>query len=165
VKHLQVGLLVSFIAALGAVACASAGSGQAKACELEPSDSALAAGRTVYRDCAVDRKVNLLTDRLHPDWQPTSRPRGGCYSTAVEFVVDTAGRPERDNIKVLHSNDRTLTDAVLAMVPQLKYEAAVKNGEHVRQITTFEQKIGVTVTVVPQGSPPPTRPNTRPPNC
>lgn len=112
------------------------------ACALSPADSVHLAGGPVYRD----------------------PPPGGkaCYTTRIEFVVDTAGRPEPATTRVMRTNNPAFSDAVVATLPTWRYQPARKNGVAVRQIVREERSMAVEVVVVRPGDVP--RPG-RPPPC
>lgn len=152
-------------AMLSLAACASTGT-RAASCVLQPSDSAYAARGPVYRDCAVDEKVSLQTDRLHPDFQasPSNSPNS-CYIAELEFVVDTMGHVEVNTAKVLRTNDQNLVQAEMNLLPQLRYNPAKRNGAKVRQITTKKETIQTMRIVVRSSSPPPTLPAAPRPTC
>jgi hypothetical protein len=141
--------------AVTAAACASAGGAHAGSCAAIASDSSFARSEPVYRDCAVDKKAQLTTTSLHPDFRPMSA-HTGCYSAEVEFVVDTLGRPETGTARITKSNDPAFADAVLALVPQLRYSRALKNGTPVRQIVVDKQTalLSTVVVVAPMGATP-----------
>lgn len=160
--------LVTLTSILVVAACASAGHQRdASACQLGRNDSAFIAGRTLYRDCAVDERARLLTTEIHPDFHPS----GGrlCYSADLEFVVDTTGLPETRTAHVTRATDPQFGDAVLATLRTWKYEPARLQGRPVRQLVVERRTIvGVTRVdvLVPVGAAPPTRPpQQRPPTC
>ena len=90
--------------------------------------------------------------------------RSTCYSVDLQFVVDSTGRPETSTAKIVRSNDSGYGEAVLATVASWRYEPAMRNGVHVRQIVTSHQSAAAIVAVRPAGSPPPVRPP-NPPKC
>jgi hypothetical protein len=164
VNRLEATMLALIGAILSLNACASAGK-HGEDCGLRSTDSTFAMRAPVYRDCAVDKKVNLLTTSVHPDYRPPST-RNGCYTAELEFVVDTLGHPVTETAHVVRTNEQGLGEALMTIVPQLKYQAATKNGVHVRQIVSFKQTVQTMSVIVPKGSAPPTTPpTTHAPNC
>jgi hypothetical protein len=130
-------------------ACASTGTAaRHEDCPLSPADSTYLMRGAVYRDCAVDEKARLLTTNLHPDFRPPTEPTG-CFAAEVEFVVDTAGVPEPGSTRLVRETTREFGDAVVALVPRLRFTPARLGGSLVRQIV--EMRRAVTTT--------------RPPNC
>lgn len=157
-------IVVAGIGVFGA-ACASAGGGRRAACELSASDSVLARGRPLFRNCAVDRSARFVTNGgTRPDYRP-SAPRTACYSTEVEFVVDATGKPETSTARVARGNDPAFGDAVLATLASWRYEPAIRDGVPVRQIVTSHQSMSTSVVIVPKGSSPPSGPPLNAPRC
>jgi hypothetical protein len=149
----------------GACASASGKSARRIGCDLPERDSVFALIGPVYRDCAVDRTARLLSTQVHPDYRPTT-PRSTCYSADLEFVVDSAGRPEVPTVRVVRANDQGFAESVLAMVRAWRYDPALRDGRPVRQIVTSHQVMSTMVVVVPKGVPPPSGPPAqRPPSC
>ena len=123
-------------------------------CQLSASDSTYLQGGPVYRDCAVDTRARLLDERVTPDFQPSSPQTSGrqCYSAVIEFVVDTAGIAEVETARVARTNDQSFADALIRMVPRLRYHPARKNDMPVRQIVQFSR--AVALVAVPAGQVP-----------
>ena len=154
--------LITVSAVLVHAACngATAG-GRRTACLLAPADSVYLRFGPVYPECAVDQRARLLGTPPRLDFRP---PPGGkaCYTAEVEFVVDTAGIPQLDTVKVIRANDPSFLDAVLRVLPSWRYAAARLNGVPVRQIIRAKQGMAVRLVVVREGQ----RPSPgRPPNC
>lgn len=152
-----------------AAACAGASHGssssQRATCALSPSDSVLAGGRPLYRDCSVDRPARQLNvGAARPNFH-TADMGSACYSADLLFVVDSAGRPESSTVQVVRTTDRAFADAVVETVPLWRYEPAIRSGVRVRQIVTTHQAIASVVVAVPAGSPPPSRPPLNMPRC
>jgi hypothetical protein len=110
----------------------------------------------VYRDCAVDRRARLLTTNGRPQFQPPTPPLAGtaCYSAQIEVVVDSAGVPELETVRVVRANDPAFADAVLASLPRWRYQPALKSGVAVRQVVRETQTIAVEVVLVRAGETP-----------
>jgi hypothetical protein len=77
--------------------------------------------------------------------------RGGSASVDFQFVVDSTGVPELATIRLIKSNDDKLAEIFRALIPQLRYEPAIKNGHPVRQI--LESGLEVTITTTSDGRP------------
>ncbi|MDB4891086.1 MAG: hypothetical protein JWL61_2941 [Gemmatimonadetes bacterium] len=139
-------------------ACASSGAKGTSAeggCALRPQDSTFAMHMPLYRDCAVERKVQKITPNIAPDWQPNTSGRGsGCYSAEVEFVVTADGKPDATTARVVRTNTPALAEAVLAVIPRFKYEPAKRDGVAVAQITTEKFELMTRVVSVPAGTRP-----------
>jgi hypothetical protein len=156
--------LIAAVALAGGVllgACASAGGpagagGRHSSCPLPAQDSVYLAAGPVYRDCAVDRKAEVVAD-LRPDFRPS--PGQLCYDAEVEFVVDPRGLPEVATARLIHSNNLEFADAVRALVPRLKFRPAVRDGSAVRQIVTLKKVVQGITMMAPIGSTPPSSPS------
>lgn len=86
----------------------------------------------LYRDCAVERKVQKLTMNIAPDYTPTGN---GCVSAELEFVVTADGKPDATTARVLRTTTPAYAEAVLAILPRFRYEPAKREGMPVAQIT------------------------------
>lgn len=168
--HRRFAILSSLVLACAIGACSSnhAATG-ATACGLRPTDSVFAAAGPVFRDCAVDKKANLTTTNVHPDpstYSGASRPLNGqCFSVELEFVVSEHGAPELGTARVVRSSDPSFADAWLKTLAIWRYEPAIRAGRPVRQIVEERRTAATGVVVVAKGSPPPTPPRGRAPNC
>jgi TonB family protein len=147
-------------------ACASAGGrSRAKACALTKTDSVYLKGGAVYRDCAVDQRVQAVDRSIHPNFRPdvSLSFRDACYSAEIEFVVDESGTPDVEDARVVHSNNPGFASAAIQAIARWRYQPASLNGVAVRQITTEKLGMAAVVVAVPAGQIP--RPPVRPPAC
>lgn len=152
-----------FLASIGLIACAGASSTTAAArCALSSADSIFLRRGPVYRPCAVDRRVEVIT-KPQPDFRPDLSFGQSCYSAEFEFVVDTTGTPEVDDARQLHANDANFATAALTALAAWRYKPAYLNGVPVRQVTTTKFGLAAVVVAVPAGGTP--RPPTRAPKC
>ena len=112
-------------------------------CQLSALDSAYLDGGPVYRECAVDTPARLLDSRVTSDFQAGDPRFGGrqCYSAVIAFVVDTAGAPEPQTVRVVRTNDQSFADALIRVLPRLHYQPARKNTKPVRQIDEYGQVV------------------------
>ncbi|MEO5814151.1 MAG: hypothetical protein ABIT20_02610 [Gemmatimonadaceae bacterium] len=138
-------------------ACASSGGKGAAAesgsgCALRPQDSTFAIHMPLYRDCAVERKVQKLTMNIAPEYRLTSN---GCVSAELEFVVTADGKVDATTARVVRTTTPAYAEAVLAILPRFRYEPAKRDGVAVAQIVT-EKHEAITKTVVAIAG---TRPN------
>jgi hypothetical protein len=145
---------------LAITGCASSGVKSAS-CGVDARDSIFAAAGPVYRDCAVDTKAKLTNPEVHTDFQPPQR--NGCYSTELEFVVGTDGRPELSTVRTVSANDQNFATAVLESLRQWHYTPALRGGIAVRQIVVEKRSAMTSVVRVPKGGT--ARPPDRAPNC
>ena len=131
-------------------------------CTGDATDSATMALAPIYRDCEVDRPAKVRS-QIRISFQPhTSGMEARCYKTEVEFVVDTAGHPEPDDVKVVSGNSPELAEAVQASLPTLRYDPAQLGGRPVRQRVRFPWSVATRVVLSRGGAPP--NPG-RPPLC
>jgi hypothetical protein len=141
-------------------ACASAGAkpgAHRTDCGLTDSDAIFAVGGLVYHDCAVDRAAHLTASN-HPDFRPPTT-NTACYSVDIEFVVDTAGRPETETARVVSTTDQPFAQSVLASLKDWKFNPAIRDGMPVRQIMSSHQAMQVGRVTVPAGAARPSRPS------
>jgi hypothetical protein len=145
-------------------ACASSGAGRGNNCPLLDRDSTFSATGAVYRDCAVDKKAVLATTNVRSQYRPATAGNNQCFSAEAEFVVDTLGHPEARTARILHATDPRYGEAVMELLPTLRFEPAVRGGERVRQVMTYKESLGTRVVVVPAGTVP-LPPSQRGPRC
>ena len=144
------------VSAMGLIVLACAGNTGTAArnrCALSAKDSVYLAGGPVYRECGVDVSAKLLGTPPRPDFQPavdrnTTRV---CLEAEVEFVVDAQGVPEARTARVTRASDPRFGEALLATVPQTRYQPAQKDGAAVRQIVL--RKIALGMALAQQGAP------------
>jgi TonB family protein len=91
------------------------------------------AGRPAYRPCSVDRPVLLRPDSPRPRLPPSASGSIQGARVLAEFVVDEQGRVEPGTAEILASPDSSLTQAVWAVLPELRFTPAERDGRRVRQ--------------------------------
>lgn len=157
-------LLAGVAIAIGACANATSAS-RAAACTLTAADSVFLKGGPVYRDCAVDHRVQSVDRSTRPNFRPEVSLdfREACYSAEIQFVVDETGMPETEDARVIHSNNPAFASAAIEALSHWRYRPAVLNGVAVRQITTEKFGMSAVVVAVPAGQVP--RPPVRRPVC
>ncbi len=106
-------------------------------------DSAWMASAPVYRDCEVDKKARQRGSdpKLALSLLQTPAAPNGCMRVELEFVVDTAGRPELATVRKRSSNSSALEQLVLDMLPQLQFVAARRSDEPVRQLVVYKRAV------------------------
>jgi hypothetical protein len=119
-------------------------------CALTPTDSVFLKAGSVYRDCAVTERAQLV-NRVAPDFHPSSSMTPTCYSAEIEFVVDPRGSPEPEDVQVVRATDPSFAAAVVASLPRWRYRPALLNGTAVRQIVKEKVAIGSVIVAVPAG--------------
>ena len=147
--------------------CAKTGVGKVTMtpCTISAADLALVQGAPLYPECAVERKAARLPLTMHPDFRPSAPPRNAtCFSSDIELVVDSLGRPEVATARIVRTNDQAWADAVLATVPTWKFVPAIRENRPVRQIYKAHEQAAVITIAVPAGGTP-IPPRQRPPSC
>ncbi|MDQ2664907.1 MAG: hypothetical protein M3Z05_02755 [Gemmatimonadota bacterium] len=114
-------------------------------CELRSSDSVFMAGRSVYRECAVDVAARNLTRGEGPTTRPSGPRPDGCHFVELAFVVDTTGKPEVRGARILQTSDQDYAYAVRRTLPTWRYEPARLGSVLVRQIVTDREMVSVVV--------------------
>ena len=155
---------VLVLAALVSIAGSAAAQRKGGRCTGEASDSIAGGPSVVFRDCDVDQPAKVR-QRIRPAFEPAlAAPGDGCYRTELEFVVDTAGRPELAEVRVVSGNSPELAAAVRAALPGLLYTPAVRDGQPVRQLVRYKASLATKGQVVAgRPSDPPGPPGRRPP--
>lgn len=147
----------AIVLAATASACASTGSsGADEPCLLTSSDSAYIGDAALYLDCSVDQPAEPLSTRV--SYEPSlsgSRPQPGvsCYSAEIQFVVGMDGRPERDTIRLLRTNNPTLGQALRHSAQDWTYSPAILEGRPVRQLVRVQRGVAVSVRARGSGRP------------
>lgn len=145
-------LLPVVLAALAA--CATGGR---PSCDPVPQEF-LTAGE-VYRDCAVDRRAQHISNGKAEFNERTLTP-SGCYVAEFEVVLDTLGHPIPPTAKIVRSSNSRFTEAVKMVMAEGRYEPAMKDGRKVQQLVRYKDSMAwVTRSVLVQrGSAPPPPP-------
>lgn len=155
---------VLVLAALVSVAGSAAAQRKGGRCTGEASDTSGGGPPAVFRDCDVDQPAKVR-QRIRPAFEPAfAGPGNGCYRTELEFVVDTAGRPELAAVRIVSGNSPEFAAAVRALLPELLYTPAVRDGQPVRQLVRYKASLATKGRVVfgrPSDLPDP--PGRRPP--
>lgn len=99
-----------------------------------PLDNPAPHGGTAYFEFEVEKPVATRPDNPHPAYPESLRRRGVPGEVRIQFVVDTAGRPDMATFEVLKSSDQSLTGAVKDVVPSLRFFPAESGGHKVRQL-------------------------------
>jgi hypothetical protein len=146
-------------------ACASAArTPRQTSCEPVAPPIVALAGSAVFTECEVDKRARPPSplSRLS---SYTPDPNQDCHRAAIEFVVDSAGRPLRQTAVILKTNDPVLSAAMIADLLDLRFKPATKDGRSVSQLVRLERLYQMVEVVVPAGTPPPRRPPRKPPTC
>ena len=118
-------------------ACASGGAKTETAslrCAAIVADSLLG-GVPVYPPCGVAREVRLISAPFRPQYTPP--PGASCVRAEMQVVVDAQGNVVPRTARVIRSTDPSLTTAMMAALPLLRYEPATKDGAPVAQLHTL----------------------------
>jgi hypothetical protein len=136
-----------FAAAAFTSSCVSVGrrSARGDGCRLRAADTLFVDGAPLYRECAVDVAATNVTRAGGPLARPPGPPRDGCYVVELQFVVDTTGVPEQRSARIIRTNDQGYADAVVATLPDWRYEPAQIKHHRVRQIVTEREMMSLAV--------------------
>ena len=87
-----------------------------------------------YFEFQVETPARFIADSLSrvSGWVPGRETRGD--SLAVQFIVDTVGRPEAGTFKVLRAQREVMADSVRQALPTWRYVPARLRGCRVRQL-------------------------------
>jgi hypothetical protein len=163
--------LVVGVATVAACSASTARAAASASCDPRSQDSVFTVAAPAFRDCAVDTKVRLLTPDVRPDVSSSTAgatpiARGSnCYFVDLDFVVDTTGQVELGTAHVVRTSHQGFADALMATLPRLRYEPAIRGGAPVRQIVTEHRAISTMTVVVPAGQQPSRTSMPRPNRC
>lgn len=106
----------------------------------------------VYLACQVDREAREARSSAQLNWFPTvgEVTPTSCFRAEVRFIVDSLGYPEPGTATLVSTNNRGFGEAVLALIPDLRYQPGRLKGRPVRQVVTLRESVGV-VTVLNTG--------------
>lgn len=156
---------VLVLAAVVSIAGSAAAQRKGGRCAGEASDPSVGSPPAVFRDCEVDQPAKV-SQRIRPAFEPALAGTGdGCYRTELEFVVDTAGRPEIAEVRVVSGNSPEFAAAVRAALPGLLYTPAVRDGRPVRQLARYRASLATKGRVVVGRPSDPPGPPGRQPAC
>lgn len=99
----------------------------------------------VYLPCQVDREAREARSNAKLNWVPAAGEitSTACFRAEVRFVVDALGYPEPGTAALVSTNNRGFGTAVMALVPDLRYQPARLKGRPVRQVVTLRESVGV----------------------
>lgn len=84
---------------------------------------------------AIDIPVSIDYDNSPlPVYPPQLEQRGITGSVRSQFVVDTMGKAEINSIKILSSDHPLFSEAVLDVIPRMRFFPASFKGKKVRQL-------------------------------
>jgi len=84
----------------------------------------------------VEKPPQLLRSE-RPHFPEALRARGQGGRIVVQFVVDTLGRAEMSEFKVVDATDAQLADAVRAVLPRFRFTAGEAGGRKVRTMVAL----------------------------
>lgn len=100
----------------------------------------------------VDHPASIIDEHLQPAYPETLRKRGEAGSVDVKFVIDSTGRIDMRSVRVVRSTDPEFTDAVMRVLPSLRFNPALIDGRPVRWATSQVFTFSVNTPQLP-GSP------------
>jgi TonB family protein len=81
----------------------------------------------------VDKQARARPRGPSPQYPPDLRDQGVQGDVRILFVVDTLGNAEMCTVRVVASSHPVFTQAVLKVLPRMRFFPAEKNGRKVRQ--------------------------------
>jgi TonB family protein len=103
----------------------------------------------VYYEFQVEKPVGIVAAAT-PHYPDSLRARNIEGMVFLQFVVDTTGRADTTTVKVLRSTDSLFTNAVRAVLPNMRFSPATIRSLKVRQLV--QQPFQFTLS---RSSPPP----------
>jgi protein TonB len=101
---------------------------------VDPRAQMLQAESEVFTEFTVERAVTPRSGNPTPNY-PRMLAQAGIEGIGhVQFVVDSAGRVERESIRVLRSDHAQFENAVRDAVERMRFLAAEAGGRRVRQL-------------------------------
>jgi len=97
--------------------------------DAQPADSATSA----FFEFQVDQSV-VLRGSVKPAYPAALKSSGISGDVWAEFVVDETGHVDMQTFKSLNSPDPQLTAAAKAVLPQWRFDPAIRQGKRVRQV-------------------------------
>ena len=101
---------------------------------VDDEDTGSAAADTVYDNALVDRPASPIPESGSPAYPETLKSSGVEGETRVQFVVDTAGRPELSSFAVVEASHAAFGQAVRAALPRMRFMPAEHRGRKVRVV-------------------------------
>src|SRR5436305_6048026 len=87
-----------------------------------------------YFEFQVEKQVSVTPDNPRPRYPDMLRSSNVEGEVLAQFVVDTTGRADMSQFKVLKSTHDLFTNAVRAALPQMKFYPAEVGGKKVKQL-------------------------------
>jgi protein TonB len=82
----------------------------------------------------VDRPPRLVSGSPEPHFPDALRARNQTGRVVVQFVVDTLGRAEQRDVKIVEATDPAFVDAVRAVLPRYRFTPGEAGGRRVRTL-------------------------------
>ena len=80
----------------------------------------------------VDRAPRLLPGSPEPHFPEALRARNQTGRVVVQFIVDTLGRAEQRDVKIVEASDPAFADAVRSVLPRYRFTPGEAGGRKVR---------------------------------
>lgn len=109
-----------------------------------------------YFEFQVTKAVTVAPGNASPRYPDSLRTANVEGQVLLQFVVDTSGRPDMSQFKVLKSSHELFTAAVHNALPMMKFNPAELNGRRVKQLVQmpfqFNLSKGTASKTVPPGA-------------
>ena len=132
------------------------GTGRRRGCAT--IDSVMLAYAPVYAECEVERRARLKRP-LIVNFTPQRGDPVRCFRTVFDIVIDAAGDPIKESIKINRNTSSAFHEAVLSALLSASYTPAEKDGAAVKQIVRIDQAMQIMRSSGQGSAPIVTRPN------
>ena len=88
----------------------------------------------VFQVNQVEKQVALIAGGATPRYPEALRASGVEGQVMAQFVVDESGRAQADSVRFLRSDNRLFENAVMAVLPRMRFTPAEIGGRKVRQL-------------------------------
>jgi periplasmic protein TonB len=87
-----------------------------------------------YFEFQVEKPAEMLPESPKPKYPSVLESSGIAGEVQAQFVVNTQGRADLDQFKVLKSTNELFTQAVKNVLPRMKFSPAMIGGKPVNQL-------------------------------
>jgi periplasmic protein TonB len=87
-----------------------------------------------YFEFQVEKPAEMLSDSPKPKYPSVLESSGIAGEVQAQFVVNTQGKADMDQFKVLKSTNELFTQAVKSVLPRMRFSPAMIGGKPVNQL-------------------------------